>query len=237
MQTGKVNLLRPFIALCALALLSGCSEGPFSSLGGLNPWVRQKWAEEERYVQSLYTRREQLQTLASRAKSMPQAEQERVSQDLAALVRDDPVHLLRVEAVKALAAFPTGTAASTLSAATKDKDADVRIAACLAMRQRPEQEALPILEEILRSDTDIDVRLAATDALGAFRSPSAVRSLGIALNDSDPAMQNRAMQSLRNASGRNLGTDAVAWRDFIQGTIGRPTEAPSVVDRFDNWLK
>jgi hypothetical protein len=237
MQICRASWLRHATLLLSAALTLGCAEGPFSGLGGLNPWVREKWAEEEQYVQSLYGRREQLRRLASQASSMPAAEQERVSQELARLLREDPVDLLRIEAIKTIAAFPTATAASTLNSATKDKDADVRIAACLAMKQRPEQEATRALEEVLRSDSDIDVRLAATEALGAFRSPAAVQALGIALDETDPAVQHRAMRSLQSASGQDFGMNAVAWRDFVKGGALPSNKGTSVVDRFTNWLK
>ena len=104
-----------FAFAIALLLFSGCAEGPLSRFGALNPWVRQKWAEEDRIVQSLPSRRAQLQDLAQRAGEMPPAEQERVAQDLIALLRDDPVTIVRVDAVRALAALSTNSASATFS--------------------------------------------------------------------------------------------------------------------------
>ncbi len=216
------------IALASVGLLTGCAEGPFSSIGSWTPWVQQKWAEEERYVQSLYGRKNQLRSLASRAPSMSPPEQERVSQDLTNLLREDPITLLRVEVVKTLAVIPTQTASNTLRAAIKDEETDVRIAACEAWGRRHESEAIPALQDVLGSDSDVDVRLAATRALGAFRSSGAVQALGIALDDPDPALQRLAMRSLKNASGQNHGENVVAWREYLRGSNSQPAPANPV---------
>jgi HEAT repeat protein len=92
------------------------------------------------------------------------------------------------------------------------------------------------LSEILASDTDDDVRLAATRALGAFNDPAAIRGLAVALDDTNTAIQYRAMESLKRSTGRNLGNDIVAWRTFVESveSNGSPTESregPSLVRR------
>ena len=217
---GSQRLLTA-VFIVAPVFLSGCSEGPFSGLGAYSPWVRKKWAEEEQYVQSLYGRRDQLRNLTSRAKSMTPAEQERVSRDLARLFREDPIVLLRIEAIKTLTVFPTQTATNVLKEALKDSDADIRLEACRAWGERQDPQGIAALHKALGSDTEIDVRLAATRALGKYQDPRAVNALSIALEDSNPAMQYRAMESLRMASGENRGMDIVAWRDYLR-TASRP---------------
>ncbi len=204
------------LAVLAPMLFVGCAEGVFSGIGAYTPWVQSQWAEEERYVQSLYGRRKQLENLAAAAPRMQPAEQQRVSQDLAKLYNDDPITLLRIEVVKALVPFRTQIASDTLRAALKDDSTDVRIAACQAWAQRQDPQGVAVLQEALGSDTEIDVRLAATRALGTFRTPDAAAALSIALNDSDPAMQYRAMESLRSSTGQNLGGNIVAWRDYLR---------------------
>ncbi len=204
------------VILFAPVIFSGCSEGPCWGIGACTPWVRQKWAAEEQYVQTLYGRRDQLRNLATRANSMSPAEQERVSQDLAKLFREDPIMLLRIEVVKTLAAFPTQTASDVLQDATRDKEVDVRREACRAWASRQSPQGIAALQEVLGGDTDFDVRIEAARSLGAYRDPLAVKALAIALNDPDPAMQYRAMQSLQSASGGNLGTNIVAWREFLR---------------------
>jgi HEAT repeat protein len=114
-----------------------------------------------------------------------------------------------------------------------DKDAQVRLKAVEAWSQRPVGEAIPVLADTLASDTDIDIRLAATEALGKFRDPAAVRPLSVALEDTDPALQYRAVESLREITGREFGSDLDAWRRFARGEVVDSPPEPSLVDR---WL-
>jgi hypothetical protein len=59
--------------------------------------------------------------------------------------------------------------------------------------------------------------------------------LAAALEEGDPAMQFRAVQSLRSVSGRDFGNDANAWREFANG--GNPQPAPSsLVQRWLDWF-
>ncbi len=122
--------------LCVCWALAGCAEGPLYRLGALNPWVRQRWAEEDRIVQSLPSRRAQLRDLAERASQLSPDEQQRVSEQVVALLRDDPVTILRVDAVHTLGALPTETAWQALLAAVSDRDPLVREIARTVARLR-----------------------------------------------------------------------------------------------------
>ena len=89
-----------------------------------------------------------------------------------------------------------------------------------------------LLVERQRSDTNVDVRIAATTALGRFQGPQAIQALGEALDDSDPAIQYLAMESLRQSTGEKLGNDVRQWKQLVQGTLANPSDAPtSVADR------
>jgi HEAT repeat protein len=227
--TGNCRLW--LVVWFALNFCAGCAEGPLSGVGGLTPWVRQQWAEEERYAQSLYGRRDQLRMLAARAKSLPVDQQEQVSRELAASLESEPIGLVRIEVVRALAKFPTATAAGALRAAAKDQDPDVRIAACQAWAERRQPDGVAVLQEVLGSDTDQDVRLAAARALGSLGDAAAVPALGLALDDPDPAMQYRAVQSLRAVSDRDFRLDVNAWRQFARGGNPPAGDGTSVVER------
>lgn len=234
-KSGKVKaLLAGFLLLTSL--LTGCAEGPLWRLGTLSPWIQKKWAEEEKYGKPLYQRRAEVRKLGSHARNMPDEDQQRISQQLADIVKNEPVILLRIEAIRALGSFRTTTAAQTLHAAITDGDAEVRIAACQAWQRRGDQEALDTLRGVVGSDTDIDVRLAATRSLGAFRSPDAIQALGLALDDGDPALQNRAMESLKLVSGKDYGNDTASWREFVRGGNPPPREGPSIVERLGSWF-
>jgi HEAT repeat protein len=124
-----------------------------------------------------------------------------------------------------------------LKRAVQDKDRQVRLRAVEAWAKRPGADAIPVLAETLASDTDFDVRLAATRTLGRFRDPTAVQPLSVALEDSNPALQYRAVESLKNITGRDFGSDLDAWRRFARGDVIDRSSEPSLADRwFGDWF-
>jgi hypothetical protein len=136
--------------------------------------------------------------------------------------------LLRMEIIRTLGALPTPESTEVLAAALRDGDREVRITVCRAWAQRGGPEAVQVLSEVLAHDSEIDVRMAAARGLGAMRDPpdEAIAALGRALEDRDPALQHRAVVSLRQVTGRDFGDDVNAWREFVQG--GNPPQATIV---------
>jgi HEAT repeat protein len=155
-------------------------------------------------------------------------------QELVVSVRTESNPLLRAEVVKTLAAFPIVQAEEGLRLAIEDPIVDVRIVACEAWSQRGGVEALRQLIETLNSDTDADVRLAATRGLARFPSSEAIRALATALNDPDPALQYAGAETLKAVSGQDYGYNISAWREFVQGR--EPSvAAPSVARGYWPW--
>lgn len=204
-------------ALLGLTLVFGCSTGPLADYYGLNPFNRQG-PEEEEYGPAPAVRRQQVRATARKARSMPPAEQIRVAADLALQLQNEVDPFVRGDIVRALGNFNTQSAHEALRMAMDDRKATVRIAACDAWRTMGGPDAIAALSKTLGSDTDNDVRMAAARALGAFQDPAAARGLSVALDDGDPALQYRAMESLRTVSGENHGYDVVAWRDYVDRT-------------------
>jgi HEAT repeat protein len=124
--------------------------------------------------------------------------------------------LVRLHIVRTLAHYETPTADAALYAALKDNDVDVRIEACKAWGRRAGPDAGRVLGETLAGDTSVDVRIAAAKALGEMRDPQAVPLLAVALEDPDPALQFRAVEAMRLASGKDLGNDVNRWREFAK---------------------
>jgi HEAT repeat protein len=100
---------------------------------------------------------------------------------------------------------------------------------------RRTEQAVTELGRTLASDTDLDVRMAAARALGTFNDRAAIESLGVALDDPDPALQYCAIQSLRTATGRDYGGDVAAWRQAAQGIEPTNFERPSFAQRWLSW--
>jgi hypothetical protein len=224
------RLRTTMLALLLATGFAGCSGDPYMDLVSLNPWRRKEWEADEQFGLNPNTRLAELEMLAERAASMPPEEQERFSEDLAIQLRDERNALFRARMVRALGEMNTATARGILSDATGDVSPTVRIAACEAWARQRGPEAVEALAKVVGSDTDLDVRMAATRALGELEDPAAVRPLGLALDDADPALQNCAIRSLRAVSGQDYGYDVAAWRRFARGEDPQ-YEPPSIAER------
>ena len=213
-------ILLPFC--CALLLgtvmISGCisTKGPFASLAkGRAPWSTDEVEDEALLADTLFGKKRRMEAAVSVARNGPVEQQQKVAKGLLEIIRRDPVLLLRLHAVNLVAQLRCPATLTALKEASTDSSSDIRIAAVRAWESMPADQAVPQLQEIIGSDTNVDVRLSATKALGKFSGRQAVSAISLALNDSDPALQLRAMESLASASGENLGLSVVAWKDYV----------------------
>jgi HEAT repeat protein len=172
---------------------------------------------------------EQLRELATHAHEMSPELQERASNELAQGIAHEQDAILRAQILRTLANFRTAKAGTILVAGLHDHERDVRIAACESLGKYGGPTAAPNLSRALAEDSDLDVRLAAARGLGQTKDASAVSSLGEALEDQDPAMQHRAIASLKLVSGQDYGGDVEAWRQYAK--TGQPQPQPSLAQR------
>jgi hypothetical protein len=209
--------------LLAFGLLSsGCAGG---WLANHVPWGQKKEPEVPG-IKTADQRIAELKVLAEKAPEKPAAEQQRISEKLARQIEKEQDPLVREQIVSTLAVYPTPLAAKVLQAALNDPESNVRIMACKAWGTRGGQEAVEPLSSALNSDSNIDVKLAAARALGKIKDPAALPPLADLLAESDPAIQHRAIESMKTISGRDFGADVNAWRQFAktgQSTDTQPT--------------
>jgi HEAT repeat protein len=149
-------------------------------------------------------------------------------------VEKDPT--IRAQIVRTLAAYPTEASTAVINAASRDPEMDVRLAVCPILGKRGDATAISQLSELLKTDTSMDVRLAAARALGETHDKAAVAALGEALEDRDPAMQYRAVQSLQAVTGQNFGNDVERWQHYVRGEAPKPREPTSIAERFRNMF-
>jgi HEAT repeat protein len=217
--------------LCLLlAMQLGCANGPLSDLAALSPFARESDGGG-RYGPTPGQQVAEIQRLGREARDAEPVAQQQITAELAQRLISETDPLLRERIVVALGPLPAPAATEALRQAVQDRNTSVRLRAVQAWEDRPAAEAVPVLAEVLASDTNTDVRLAATRALGQFRDPAAVRPLSVALEDSDPALQFRAVQSLKKITNRDLGADLAAWRRFARGEVVESSQDASVVSR------
>ena len=217
-----------FLGLClALGLLSGCMGDPIYRL-----WHRKQWIDDENYGATMYSRLEELSSVRKRADDMSQAEQAEVARDLITALQNDLSPVYRGQVVRTLSLLTNPVASEGLQLALQDEDPDVRVEACKAWSRRGGPDAVPTLSRVVSTDTNLDVRVAATRELGNFKGPVAVSALGVALDDADPALQYRAVQSLKSVTDKDFGNNVPAWRQYVhEGTVP-PGAERSVAERF-----
>ncbi len=161
-----------------------------------------------------------LQELAKKApETTDPGPRESICQELAQEIKKELDSGIRGEILRTMAAYGGPTVDAVMHLAVKDTDADVRVIVCNLWGKRNDAEAARVLAGVLTSDSDRDVRMAAARALGHTHDPAAVRALGTALDDTDPAMQYRAMVALHDSTGAVIGTDPSDvdhWRQYVK---------------------
>ncbi len=214
------------IACCLAALVGGCASGGSKKNDAAVPADVMSPAEQI----------EGLRKMAQAAAKKSPQQQEESSKLLATAIQKESDPLIRSEIVHTLGFFATATATAVIRAALKDPDANVRITACEAAGKKKGPVAVTGLADTLKSDLDKDVRLAAARALGETKDPAAREALGVALDDPDPAMQYRAVMSLRQVTGQNFGNDVARWRAYVKGEPPPPAKPVSLANRLFPWL-
>jgi hypothetical protein len=231
------GLTRPFAAilLAGLIALMGCAQN--ASMARWNPFYKEKDIYDPRqYGPTIDERLAEIRQLGDRAPSMSPAEREQVAEQLGQRFQNERSPVTKLVVIQTLSRFETPMADTALRMALSDPDAQIRRAAVEAWGTRRSEHAIQALSQTLSSDTDLDVRLTAAKELGNFQDRAAVEALGIALDDPDPAMQYRAVQSLRTATGKDYGGDVAAWRQVVKGIEPTDFERASFAQRWLNWF-
>lgn len=172
-----------------------------------------------------------IQEFATRSSGVDSPEQREITDQLARQMQVEPDALVRQAVVNAIAEFRTPMSQQVLEAGLADQNEAVRMACCQALGRRGEAASVPKLDQALRSDKNIDVRLAAAAALGNIKSPDAIQALAVALDDRDPALQYAGVQSMKSITGQDYGPDVQAWRQAAAGGAAPSPSTPSLAER------
>ncbi|MEY3203835.1 MAG: hypothetical protein RLZZ21_166 [Planctomycetota bacterium] len=206
------------IAFCIACCLAGCATW--------SPWKSEKQVAQEREKYGL-TADQRIKELAEKSKSVKAgsaAEQERFSQEIATAMVSEHDARVRCAMLDAVVPLDTPMATAICKGAMQDPDPRVRMAGCSAWVTRGGSDAVEMLGARYQTDSELDVRLRALRCLGELGDKAAVPVLAKALEDSDPAVQYRAVGALKKVSGRDLGDDVNKWREWAADPEGSSAE-------------
>jgi HEAT repeat protein len=211
-----------------MLLLSGCAEMP--------AWIPFQ-GDRTDSIPGLVTPAQKMTQLKKLRLDAPESnpqQKRQVVDYLTNSIGTEPDALIRSEIVKTLGEYPIPSAEPVLKAALQDPDTDVRIAACDALGKRPTAESAELLIGMLKNDTEQDVRLAAARGLGQTKDQRAIAALGDLLADTDPAMQYRAVVSLKTITGQDFGNNVDRWQQYVKDGNPKPAEPTSIAEK---WKK
>ena len=194
------------LVLLASLLLTGCASW--------SPWSRREKSvrDQEKYGFTADTRIKKLTERSKTVKSESTQNQQEFTQDLVRMMLEEHDPRVRGEMLGSAATFDTPASVSILRGSLQDPDVGVRTTACDVWGKRGGAEAVQLLAQRYKTDSELDVRLRAVRMLGQLKDKEAIPVLAKALEDPDPAVQYRAVASLKQVSGRDLGDDVNKWR-------------------------
>ncbi len=226
MNRAQGKLLLWPLCLLVLTAMSGCADYIAPSW---MPWDRQ--VDSHPGVVAPADQLADLRELADGASSKSMEERSAIEARLTKAIETERDPLIRAEIVRTLGSYPGRQSDRVLTAAVSgDPSTEVRIAACEALGKRGGRGVAEKLGEVLQGDTDNYVRLAAIEALGQTRDRAAVAPLGEALADKDPALQRRAVLSLKEVTGEDYGNDVNRWQQYVNGEQPAPPEPVSFAE-------
>lgn len=198
-----VSAFSRFICLTILLASAGCTSLP--------------WQENERT--SIITPAMRIAAIregAARARDADSTEQQRSVDEMVAQIRTERDPLVRRAIQESIAEYQVPLARDVLIAGLKDDNPEVQMTCCRKLGERAEPESIAALREVLQASDNLDLRLAATDALGQINTPEAIDALSVAVKDRDPALQYAGVEALKSLSGQDLGNDVKAWQQFTE---------------------
>ncbi|MCA9265432.1 MAG: HEAT repeat domain-containing protein [Planctomycetales bacterium] len=211
--TGTMLMLSAAIGVYGCAKPNYLSSKLAEKIGG--PSTEYKAA----YGPTPADRLDKLDALAARAGQVPASDIPKFCDPLIETLGLESDPMIRERIVETLAQFPGDTPVRGFQAAMVDPDPHVRIAVCEAWSRRSATEAVGPLVSLVNEDADVDVRLAAAQALGKFNDTTSLRALGGLLDENDPTLQVAAIQSLQTASGQTIGNSVQQWREYLASRL------------------
>jgi HEAT repeat protein len=205
-----------------------------------NPYFQAEFRRDRVHGPTFEDRMRELDLVKSQVATMDASKQAFWAENLEKVVRDDSSSEMRAQAVSAIAQLPGEAAVRALNAASADDVEKVRLAACLAWKERGGAAARDMLLSLAtKSDETTSVRQAAVDGLAVFDEDEVHSSLALLLDDRSPAVQFQVAQSLKSMTGKDYGGDFEKWKQFMAGGNPEPptekTLTAQMLDYLPTW--
>ncbi len=207
-----------FVMVAVAFMFTGCAGWAYR----LDP--KKAALERERYGATADQRIGDLRADAERAKTDGSQATQDFTHRLTTLLPEEHDPRVRMVILDVAAGFDTPSAVAICKGALEDPDERVRAKACDVWGRRGGPDAVALLATRYDADESIDVRLKAIKELGKLEDENAIPALARALENSDPAVQYRAVASLKEVSGRDLGDDVNLWRAWAADPKAPGTE-------------
>lgn len=225
------------VFLCVLGLtccaLTGCQDGPLYALKAANPYYSMReWKRDEAIGVTDHERRKQLTLLSETIDQLPANKQEFWTGHLKQMMENDENPEMRRLVVRTAGRLQDPSALAIVDKGLDDASVKVRMEACHALGRMQGDEAARTLAAAVGTDTSLDVRHAAIEALASHSNQIAIDSLKVVLSDRNPATRDLAIQSLRGSTGKDYGDNPQVW---IAALDGKPT--PQVETRLADRIR
>lgn len=215
--------------------MTGCQDGPLYALKAANPYYVWEWRKDEKIGVTDHERRKQLTLLAETAGELPADKQEFWAEQLVKMIETDQSPEMRRLAVRAASQMDVPNALDMIEQGLDDASLKVRMEACQALGRREGEDASRMLVATVGTETDLDVKHAALEALAQQDNPIARDALKVALSDRNPATRHLVVDSLREMTGQDFGDDPEVW---IAALNGQPVDesSPGFTDRIRDFF-
>jgi len=217
---------RIFFLPLFMVLASGCQ----STMSNLNTSMRQMGDFGQRIVENLTgntaknaaikmeseyfpdERREGIVNLSDRSYGRTEPYTTRYSQ----IAQLDEDYLVRAQAVRALNRSRADKYESIYLSSLDDKSDLVRLEACKALANMPDEKAIPKLSTMVGDNAENrDVRIAAADALKSYSRIDVARALVNQLNEREFGVAWQARRSLKLLTGKDFMYDEAGWLNYL----------------------
>lgn len=134
------------------------------------------------------------------------------------IAKYDNDYLVRATAIRALNRSRDAGATDVFVSSLDDQNDQVRLEACKALANIPDERAVPALVKIASNTSENrDIRIAAVDALRHYKTIQIAKVLIDIVGERDFSVAWQARRSLKAMTKKDLYYDQNAWLQYISG--------------------